>query len=202
MNRTQQNAEPDREKYAVLRKCRCRLDSLEAGRLPQALCIYKKDNGILGMDELNQILIGISGTVIGGILGYLIRVFIEHRLAIDRIKENIKITEFNKAAASIRAAFAPSLSILYLAKKHGSTHEAPNLDKHLKDAMLEQSSAIEIFRPYVEKHDRDSFQKAWEDYRYEVWNYGFDANAMNDEIDEYEVYEKKIQTILKYAEIK
>jgi len=93
------------------------------------------------MQEFNQILIGIVGTVIGGILGYLIRVLIEHRLAIDRIKENIKITEFNKAVASIRAVFAPSLSILYLARKHGSTHEAPNVDKHLRDAILEQSSA-------------------------------------------------------------
>lgn len=39
MNRTQQNAEPDREKYAVLRKCRCRLESLEAGRLAQEAAI-------------------------------------------------------------------------------------------------------------------------------------------------------------------
>ena len=54
----------------------------------------------------------ISFTVLGGILGYFIRILIEHRLAIDRIKENIKITEFNKAAALFREAFVMEIFLL------------------------------------------------------------------------------------------
>ena len=38
---------------------------------------------------------GVGGTIFGVFIGWL---YPEHRLAIERIKENIRITEFNKAA--------------------------------------------------------------------------------------------------------
>lgn len=153
------------------------------------------------MDGLHEVIIGVSGTFLGGILGYLIRVVVEHRLAIDRIKENIRITEFNKGAGALRAAFAPSLSNLYLAKTHGSTHEVPNVDKLLKESIIAQSSAIEIFRPFVAKNHRSEYQEAWEKYRYQVWNYGFNANSFNEEVEPYSLYEEMIFDILKFAEM-
>jgi hypothetical protein len=151
------------------------------------------------MDQLLEYIRYFSFTFAGGVLGYFIRIFIDHRLAIGRLKENIRITETNKASSALRAAFAPALAFIYLAKKHGSTHEVPDVDKFLKGALLSQAAEIEIFRPFVPKSDRTEYQEEWEKYRYEVWNYGFDANSMNDEVNPHNVYREKIHNILNYA---
>lgn len=140
---------------------------------------------------------------IGGVLGYLLKSQIDHRLAIARIYETARVTEFNKAVASIRAAFAPSLAFIYLAKKHGSTHEVPDVDAFLKNALPELAAAIEIFRPFVPKSESTVYQEAWEKYRYEVWNYGFDATTFREDIDDPEkVFEDLIHNILQFAEPK
>ena len=61
------------------------------------------------MDEFIKIVIGISCATLGGFLGYFIRLFIEHRLALNRIKESIRIAEFNKAAAEFKAVFVDEM---------------------------------------------------------------------------------------------
>lgn len=152
---------------------------------------------------MEEIIKSIGYTALGGILGYFSRLFIEHRLEIDRIKKSIQITEFSKAAANFRAAFAPALSFIYLAKKHGSTHEVPNVDKFLRDSILPQAAVIEVFRIFVPEGNRTAYQEAWEKYRYEVWNYGFDANSLRQDIDDpYVIYENLIHSILQFAKDK
>lgn len=152
---------------------------------------------------MEEIIKSIGYTALGGILGYFSCLFIEHRLEIDRIKKSIQITEFCKAAANFRAAFAPALSFIYLAKKHGSTHEVPNVDKFLRDSILTQAAAIEEFRIFVSKGNRTAYQEAWEKYRYEVWNYGFDSTSFRSDIDDaHAVFEKFIHAILQFAEDK
>lgn len=155
------------------------------------------------MDELIKIIIGVSGTVIGGFLGYFLRIFIEHRLAIDRIKKNIKITEYTRATAKFRAAFAPALAFIYLAKKHGSTHETPDVNKFLREALLCHASAIEEFRIFIPEGKRTTYQEAWEKYRYEVWNYGFEATTFRTDVgDPWRVFEDLIHKILLFTEVK
>jgi len=151
------------------------------------------------MSNFTEYFIGTVGLSIGGALGYFCRTIIGNRLAIERMQ----ISEFNKASAALRAAFAPSLANLYIAQKHGSTLEAPDTDKSLRDAIIDQASAIEIFRPFVPEGDRTAYQDAWEKYRFEVWNYGFVATKHRTDIDDpFEVYESLIGVILKFAEIK
>lgn len=143
----------------------------------------------------------LSGGVIGGVLGYLLKTQIDHRLAIARIYKTARVTEFNKAVASIRASFAPALAMIYLAKHHGSTHEVPNVDAFLKKALPELAAAIEIFRAFISKDERTAYQNAWEKFRYEVWNYGFDATTLREDNDDpYEVFESLINGILQFAE--
>lgn len=119
------------------------------------------------MDELVKILIGISGTVLGGFLGYFLRVFIEHRLAIDRIKETIKVTEFSKAAAKLRAAFAPAKAHLKFPQSLGNIEAR----EFFGNALTNHAIAIEVFRPFAK--DSSAYQGAWEDYQNTV--YGDDA---------------------------
>src|SRR5574341_223647 len=47
----------------------------------------------------------------GGVLGYLLRIFIEHRLSRSRSLEILHITEFNKAAREFRAKVNESLAL-------------------------------------------------------------------------------------------
>lgn len=161
------------------------------------------------MDELIKIIIGISGTVIGGFLGYFIRLFIEHRLAIDRIKENIKITGFNHAAAKLRAAFAPALAMIYLARHHG-THDRPDDDRFIKDNLLLHAAAVEEFRPFVPRNIRDEYQQAWEEYRQaardDIYMRAAEERIVKEEenrdVAYGEIIEKRIHEVLEYAEIK
>lgn len=143
--------------------------------------------------EIKTALIGVIAALLGGWVG----------AAISRKSANdiIRKQEFNKAASSIRAAFAPALSFIYLAKNHGSTHEAPDVDKFLRDNLMTQASVVEEFRYFVPNNNRITYQKAWEDYRHEVWNYGFDASSITPNIDAHNVYTEKINNILKYAEV-
>lgn len=141
-----------------------------------------------------------TGTSIGGVLGYLLKTQIDHRLAISRIYETARVAEFNKAAASFRAAFAPSLAFIYLAKKHGSTHEVPDVDAFLRKTLLELAAAIEVFRPFISNNRGVAYQEAWEKYRFEVWNYGFESTIFRSDVDDpWKVFEDLIHDILQFA---
>ena len=146
-----------------------------------------------------KIIIGISGTVLGGFLGYFIRLFIEHRLAIDRIKENIRITEFNKAAAEFRGAFAPAIA------KFPLLSTSNDIDKMLRDELIPQSVAIEKFRPFVPPNKKSAYQEAWESYhqshkRVGVSSVYFLDYAMGDEKIRFDLFKSRINEILKFTE--
>ena len=151
------------------------------------------------MDELIKIIIGIAGTVLGGFLGYFIRLFIEHRLAIDRIKKNIRITEFNKAASDFRAAFAPVIA------KFALLSDANAIDQMLKDELIPQSVAIEKFRPFVPSDKKGAYQETWENYhqshkREGVSSVYFLDYAMGDERERFNLFKNRINEILKFTE--
>ena len=155
-------------------------------------------------DTIVGAFIGVGGAIIGAILAGPVAYFFSKRLITQSHKntiETISISEFNKASSSIRAAFAPALSFIYLAKNHGSTHEVPDVDKFLKASLMDQATAIENFKHFVTEADRTEYQQTWEKYRYEVWNYDFDSNALNSEVDEFKVYESMVHKILQFAKI-
>ena len=156
---------------------------------------------------IKNTIIFLSGGVTGGLIVYFFKALYEHYLALSRSIEVLRITESNKAAADIRGAFAPALAILYLAKKHrnysGDTVPPFDVDRSLKEALLTQASAIEVFRPHVPEGQRTEYQEAWEKYRYEVFNYGFDTTTFRTDIDNaWKIYEDLIHCILQFAEIK
>jgi len=147
------------------------------------------------------------GSVFGGVITYFFKALYENYLALSRSIEVIRITETNKGAAEIRSAFAPALATIYLAKKHrhypGDEVPPFDVDKFLKEALLGQAAAIEVFRPYIPESKRTAYQAAWEKYRYEVWNYGFEATTFRTDIDDpWKVFEDLIHDILQFAEVK
>jgi hypothetical protein len=139
------------------------------------------------------------GISLGGILGYLIRTILEHRLAIDRIKENIKITEFNKAAGEFRGAFATAIA------KFNILSDANQIDQMLREELIPQSVAIEKFRPFIPSDKKDAYQEAWENYHQSHKREGassvfFLDYAMGDEKERFELFKNRINRILKFAE--
>jgi len=148
---------------------------------------------------MENILTNVAATVLGGFLGYFIRLFIEHRLAIDRIKENIRITEFNKAVGEFRGAFAPAIA------KFPLLSDAKDIDQKLKEELIPQSIAIEKFRPFVSSNKRTAYQEAWECYhqshkREGVSSVYFLDYAMGDEKERFNLLKERINAILKFAE--
>ena len=151
------------------------------------------------MDELIKWIIGISGTTLGLFLGYFIRLFIEHRLAIDRIKENIKLTEFNKAASEFRAAFAPAIV------KFKLLSDSNEINQMLKDELVKQGVAIEKFKPFIHSSKQIEYQNAWEEYHQSHRREGISSvyfldYSMGDEKKRFKLFNDRINAILKFAE--
>jgi hypothetical protein len=114
------------------------------------------------------------------------------------------LNALHTAENNLRAAFAPSLAVIYLAKKHRNYpgDEVPpfNVDSFLKESLLSQAAAIEVFRPHVPKSEMAAYQEAWEKYRYEVWNYGFETTTFRSDIDDpWKVFEDLLHGILQFA---
>ena len=112
------------------------------------------------MDEFIKIIIGISCTTIGGFLGYFIRLFIEHRLAIDRIKESIRITEFNKAAAVFRVTFVDEM--FRISKSMETPHAI--YGERLIDIAIANKKAKIIFEAFLPSDMLSGFSAAWKKY--------------------------------------
>lgn len=117
--------------------------------------------------------------------------------------------ELNRAVAKFRAAFAPTLAIIYLARHHG-THDRPDDDKFIKDHLLLHATAVEEFRIFVPTNNMGEYQQAWEEYRKaarddiymrtaEEW-----ATAAEESCDvPYgKIIEDKIHKVLRFAEQK
>ena len=151
--------------------------------------------------EIKTALIGIIAALVGAWAGAAI----SRKSAIDLMQRQ----EFNKAAAKLRASFAPALAMIYLARHHG-THDRPDDDKFIKDNLLIHASAVEEFRPFVTESKRSEYQQAWENYRKaarddiytrtgEEWAASEEENR---EVPHGEFIEKKIHSVTEYAELK
>jgi hypothetical protein len=134
-------------------------------------------------------------TGIGGLIGY----FSARRVS--------NLNARHLACTNFRKAFAPALATIYLAKKHRNYpgDEVPpfDVDRFLKEALLNQAAEIEVFRPHISKRKRTAYQETWEKYRYEVWNYGFDTTTLRHDVDDpWKIFEDLIHDILQFAEFK
>jgi hypothetical protein len=147
--------------------------------------------------------------ITAAILGALVGAFITYRFALALVTRQHEMSkeladrEARRAAvARFRAAFAPTQAFVYIAQKHG-THDRPDLDRHLKDSLFSQGSAVEEFRPYIPADARARYQQAWEEYRAaaaadiltrtgEEWGSG---------LEEDQLVEKRVTELLRCAEI-
>jgi len=148
---------------------------------------------------METILNSIYYTTLGGILGYFMRLFVEHRLAVDRIKETIRITECNKAAGDLRAGFAPAIVQFPLLS------DANDIKRMLETELVSQGIAIERFRPFVKPQDRNAYQEAWEQYHQSHQREGrtsvcFLEYAIGDEKERSRLFGERIHAILRFAE--
>jgi len=110
------------------------------------------------MEQFLEYIKYFSLTIFGGILGYLIRILIEHRLAIDRDKENIKLTEHKKAASKFKSIVINELSGFYPIdqlwnKKHFS---------RIYESIPRINSAAAEFSSFVNR--KTDFDKAVSEY--------------------------------------
>jgi len=115
--------------------------------------------------------IGISEVVIfsaGGIVGYLGRQLLEHKLAIIRNFQTIKTTEFNKAAATFRAAFVDAIYTLRRSAKYGNKTPGNIL---IESVFAEHEKAKIMFEPFLYGADLQGFNSAWDNYRNYQNNY-------------------------------
>ena len=132
----------------------------------------------------------IIGALIGALAAYWLTTYLE------------KNKEHRAACATLRAAFAPTLALIYIARNHG-THNRPDIDTHIKSALLDHGAAIEDFRPFIAGSDSTAYQKAWEDYRkisaMDSYSIAAEAKILNLQLDE--LLEHKILDILRFAKI-
>lgn len=132
----------------------------------------------------------IVGALIGAIAAYWLAIHLE------------KNKEYRAACAAFRAAFTPTLAFIYIAKNYGD-HDRPDIDTHIKSALLDHGSAIEKFRPFIPDSDCAAYHNAWEDYRKisAIDSYAAAAEARIQNFQLPEFFEHKIQNILRFAKI-
>lgn len=159
-------------------------------------------------------IVGVIATVVAGFGGAALGSYFTYLSGIKLVQKThandvalTRVQEFNTAVASFHAAFAPALAFLYLAKKHRIPSDKgispSDVDKFLRDAILNHAAAIEQFRPHISKSEGVAYQEAWEKYRYEACNYGFDTTCLRTDIDDpYIMFEDLIHNILQFAKEK
>ena len=94
----------------------------------------------------------VVGALIGGLIAYWLAIELEAR------------TLLQSAQCTFRAAFAPTIAFIYIARHHG-THDRPDIDAHIKGALLSHGAAVELFRRFVGAKHQAAYQQAWENYR-------------------------------------
>ena len=149
--------------------------------------------------NLSKAILTVITTIITAIVGGLIGYFSARRISNLNTKQ--------VACTNFRKAFAPALATIYLAKKHrhypGDEVPPFDVDKFLKKALLDQAAEIEVFRAHIPKSKRTEYQEAWEKYRYEVWNYGFETTTFRTDVnDPWKVFETLIHDVLQFTEFK
>ena len=135
-------------------------------------------------------IIGGGFTVVGALIGALVAYWLTTKLEV--FKEN------RAARSKFRAAFAPAIAQIYLARHHG-THDTPVVGNILKDVLVSHASAVEEFRPFV--CNGVAYQEAWEQYRKTVRQDNNDIDTAEWETDAalWSTVEAQINAIFSFA---
>lgn len=141
------------------------------------------------------------GFSIGAVVGFIIRAIIGDQLARSRNKETVRFSESYKSSILFRAAFNPTLAQLDLARKHKSTHEAPDIDGYFLAVLPIQAEAIKGYRFFIPENKKEAYQKAWNDY-YETAKGGTFVEQFVGNDDPLGFIEQKIHNILQFAKEK
>lgn len=128
----------------------------------------------------------VVGALIGAIVAYWLTVKLEY------------FKEHRAARTKFRAAFAPAIAQIYLARHHG-THDTPIVGNILKDALVSHATAVEEFRPFV--CSSVAYQEAWEQYRMTVRqdNNDIDTAEWGTDAALWSTVEVQIEAILSFA---
>lgn len=138
-------------------------------------------------------------TIVGALIGALSAYWLSIRLERDK--------ERRAACAKLRAAFAPALAMIYLARHHGPD-DPPDDVMFIQNELPKQAAAVEEFRAFVSNNDQVTYQTAWENYREEArrnafgragreWALGEEEKR---EVPSGEIVEEKICSLLNFAE--
>lgn len=140
---------------------------------------------------------GIVGALLGALLSYRFAIKLANINAANAARQ-AETNAFRDARAMFRAAFAPAIAQIYLARHHG-THDTPIVGNILKDSLVAHASAIEEFRPFV--CDSAAYQEAWEQYRKTVRqdNHDIDTAEWGADAPVWSTVEAKINAILAFA---
>ena len=141
---------------------------------------------------------GIVGALLGALLSYRCAIKLANINAANAARQ-AETNALRDARAMFRAAFAPALAEIYLARHHG-THDTPIVGDILKKSLLTHASAIEEFRPFVS--NGTAYQEAWENYRKTVRqdNHDIDTAEWGTDAATWSTVEAKIQSILAFSE--
>ena len=108
------------------------------------------------------------------------------------------------AAADLRAAFSPVLSQMALAQENPDIRKKDILEGTLQAISL----AIEKYRPYVPDHQKEKYQKAWEEYYSTGFNksihlakYSVAIETNEGKRDPYKLFIKNVDNILLFAKM-
>ena len=153
-------------------------------------------------------MLSIPNELYAALAGALLGAFVTYRLALNLMQRQHALDRAiadrearRKACASIRAAFAPTLAFVYIARHHG-THDRPNVDATVKNALLLHGAAIEEFRPFVNSRDGAAYQEAWEKYRKASVDCAFArwGEEKDWKFQDGEILEKNIHAVLEFAD--
>jgi hypothetical protein len=151
------------------------------------------------MDNFINYIIFLSGSVVGGIIVYVFKTFVEHELAAYRSIEAIRATEFAKGAASFRAAF---VDVIFILRQNieGVHHELiPKI--FTKETLIAHEKAKILFEPFLDKNTLIRFNNAWEEYIKCPVNYGT-INSNPSSAEESQNCLNHIENLLLYAKMK
>lgn len=142
----------------------------------------------------------VINTIIGGIIG-IAGTYFGHKLTKAASVENIRITEFNRAAAKLRATFAPAQARIFLFNIN-TPEDGHILCNFIGEYIPGHAAAIEEFRPFVPISNRDAYQKAWDKYRQLAAQTPATTNGQSFErgVPIGQFFEEKIHGILSFAE--
>ena len=150
-----------------------------------------------------------ANELLAAALGALLGAFVTYRFALHLVRkqheltlEQATVTERRTACATFRAAFAPTMAFIYVARHHG-THDRPDIDAHIKRELLSHGAAVELFRHYVSAKHHAAYQQAWERYRKfaAMGHEDRGSEEWGENIEGYEIFlEQHIRKLLEFTD--